>query len=113
MFRVAFYKTADERKPAGEFVNSLDETAKAQVVHELKNLALLGNALNEDKSKPIGDGLFELRIVDRSNAYRMIYFFVIDATIIVTNGFAKKTQKTPKQEIELAKKYRADYLARR
>ena len=32
--------------------------------------------------------------------------------IIITNGFIKKTQKTPKREIKLAKKYRNDYLKR-
>jgi len=31
----------------------------------------------------------------------------------ITNGFIKKAQKTPKQEIELAKTYRADYYARK
>ena len=33
--------------------------------------------------------------------------------IVLTNGFIKKTQKTPPQEIEKAKRYRADYLSRR
>ena len=40
------------------------------------------------------------------------YFFVIGQKIILTNGFIKKTQKTPKAEIALAKKYRNDYLNR-
>ncbi len=43
---------------------------------------------------------------------RIFYFFVIGQKIILTNGFVKKTQKTPKSEIELAKKYRNDYLNR-
>lgn len=112
MFKVTFYKTADGRKPAGEFIRSLDDVARQQIVHELRNLESMGNLLNEEKSKHLEDGLFELRIKDRTNAYRMIYFFVVGELIIVTNGFAKKTQKTPKREIELAKQYRADYLAR-
>lgn len=41
---------------------------------------------------------------------RIFYFFVIGQKIILTNGFIKKTQKTPKAEIALAKKYRNDYL---
>ena len=36
-----------------------------------------------------------------------------DQRIVLTNGFIKKTQKTPPQEIEKAKRYRADYLSRR
>ncbi|MBQ5564448.1 MAG: type II toxin-antitoxin system RelE/ParE family toxin, partial [Clostridia bacterium] len=42
----------------------------------------------------------------------VLYFFVIGKKVILTNGFIKKTQKTPKREIDLAKKYRADYLER-
>lgn len=42
----------------------------------------------------------------------MLYFFTIGKKIILTNGFTKKTLKTPPGEIELAKKYRADYERR-
>jgi len=38
---------------------------------------------------------------------------MFDIKIIITHGFVKKTQKTPKAEIELAKKYRKDYIARK
>ena len=44
---------------------------------------------------------------------RILYFFYVDKHIILTNGFVKKTQKTPQQEIEKAKGYRRDYLARK
>ena len=44
---------------------------------------------------------------------RVLYFFYVDQHIVLTNGFIKKTQKTPPQEIEKAKRYRADYLSRR
>ena len=72
------------------------------------SLALLeefGNQLREPFSKPIGDGIFELRIKFSSDITRIFYFFVVDNKIILTNGFVKKTPKTPKAEIELAKKY--------
>ncbi len=38
--------------------------------------------------------------------------YVYGKKIIITNGFIKKTQETPKREIELAKSYRKDYLER-
>lgn len=47
-----------------------------------------------------------------SDISRVLYFFVIGKKVILTNGFIKKTQKTPKNEIERAKEYRADYLER-
>ncbi len=47
-----------------------------------------------------------------SNISRVLYFFQVGDKAFLTNGFVKKTQKTPRQEIELAKKYRADYMRR-
>lgn len=52
------------------------------------------------------DGIFEIRAKVGSDIARVLYFFVIGKKIVLTNGFIKKTQKTPKNEIELAKKYR-------
>ena len=63
--------------------------------------------------KHLSEGIFELRAQAGSDISRVLYFFYVDQHIILTNGFIKKTQKTPPQEIERAKKYRADYLSRR
>ncbi|WP_331655894.1 type II toxin-antitoxin system RelE/ParE family toxin [Enterocloster sp.] len=43
---------------------------------------------------------------------RVLYFFYYDKKIIFTNGFVKKTQRTPAREIRLAKRRRKDYLER-
>lgn len=71
-----------------------------------------GYELREPYSKPIGDGILELRAKVGSNISRVMYFFVVGRKAILTNGFVKKTQKTPKEEIELAKTYRSNYLKR-
>lgn len=42
----------------------------------------------------------------------VLYFFFVGKRIVLTNGFLKKTQKTPLKEIELAKKRKSDYLRR-
>ena len=42
----------------------------------------------------------------------MLYFFYCGGKIILTNGFVKKTQKTPRKEIEIAKIRRNDFLER-
>ena len=72
-----------------------------------------GNELREPYSKPLDDGIFELRAKQGTDIARALYFFVIGHKIIITNGFVKKTQKTPRSELELAKKYRAEYLTER
>ena len=112
MFRVIFYQTADGHKPAGEFVNSLDAEAKRKVVASIHVLEHEGPNLRYPDSEILRDEIFQLRIPDRAMTHRMLYFFVVGETIVVTNGFTKKTPKTPPGEIERAKKYREDYLKR-
>jgi len=58
------------------------------------------------------EGLFELRIQASGDAARIFYFFFVDETIILVYGFVKKTQKTPRREIEKALRYKADYERR-
>ncbi len=63
-------------------------------------------------SEHLIDGIFEIRVKSGSDISRVLYFFVIGRKFVLTNGFIKKTQKTPKNEIELAKKYRNEFLNR-
>lgn len=56
--------------------------------------------------------IFELRTKQGSDITRVLYFFIIGKKAVLTNGFIKKSQKTPKAEKELAKKYKADYERR-
>lgn len=69
-----------------------------------------GNLLRMPYSKHIEDGIFEVRAKVGSNISRIMYFFYYEGKIIMTNGFIKKMQKTPRNEIDLAKKYRKDFL---
>ena len=55
-------------------------------------------------------GLYEIRIEYQSNIYRIFCFFDEGRLIILLNGFQKKTQKTPKKEIELAEKLKKEYF---
>ena len=55
------------------------------------------------------DGLFEVRVELGSNIFRIFAFFDKGNLVILGNGFQKKTQKTPKQEIEKALKIKKEY----
>ena len=81
-------------------------------MHGLSLLEEYGNRLREPYSKHVGDGLFELRVKFASDITRIFYFYVVDNKIILTNGYIKKTPKTPKAQLELARKYKADYERR-
>ncbi len=55
------------------------------------------------------DGLYEIRIQQGSNIYRIFCFFDEGRLIVLANGYQKKTQKTSKKEIDLALKIKAEY----
>lgn len=112
MFNIEFYQLPNGDKPVKEFLDGLDNKMRTKAVYGLSILEEFGNKLREPYSKPIGGGLFELRIKFAGDISRIFYFFVVDNKIILTNGFIKKTMKTPKAEIELARKYKADYERR-
>jgi phage-related protein len=54
-------------------------------------------------------GLYEIRVQIGSNTYRIFCFFDMDNLVIIGHGFQKKSQKTPKQQIEKAEKIKKDY----
>ena len=111
-FEIIVYSKKDGSEPVVDFIYSLSSKLKAKLIQEVDLLADMGNELREPYSKHLEDGIFELRVKQGSDISRVLYFFMIGKKIILTNGFVKKSQKTPKQEIELAKIYRADYLSR-
>ena len=111
-FQVEFYETADGKVPTQKFLDSLEPKMNAKMVGLMEILEEKGTLLREPYSAPLEDGIFELRAVQGSNISRALFFFYLQGRIIITHGFIKKTQKTPKAQIELAKKYRADFLNR-
>ena len=112
MFEVEFYTLPNGKKPVKEFLDGLEPKMRAKALYGLSVLEEYGNALREPYSKPIGDGLFELRIKFASDITRIFYFFIVGNKIILTNGFVKKTAKTPPGEIKRAKDYKDDYERR-
>lgn len=112
-YEIEFYDKADGTEPAKDFILSLDTKMQAKVLRTVSLLREAGPSLREPYSKSLSDGIFEIRTKFGSDITRVLYFFVVGKKIILTNGFIKKTQKTPPAEIELAKQYRADYLTRK
>ena len=56
------------------------------------------------------DGLYEIRVEVGSNMYRIFCCFDKGNVVVLFNAFQKKTQKTPRQEIELAEKLKKKYF---
>lgn len=105
-------KMIDGTVPALDFIESLDPKLKAKMYHAIILLEENGPSLRAPESKNLQDGIFELRQRIGTNSVRILYFFFFGRKAILTNGFVKKTQKTPLREIEKAKRYRDDFLLR-
>jgi phage-related protein len=56
------------------------------------------------------DGIYEIRVEFESNIYRIFCFFDAGHLVVLINSFQKKTQKTPKQELELAERLKKQYF---
>ena len=111
-FEVIFYEKENGDCPVEDFLLSLDMKMKAKMVGLLELLEEYGNQLREPYSKHLDDGIFEIRAKQGNNISRTLYFFTFGRKIILTNGFVKKTQKTPRKYINYAKQCKKDYELR-
>lgn len=111
-FEVVFYETDTGEIPVEEFLLSLDMKMRAKLVGIMEILQEKGNLLREPYSKHLEDGIFEIRGKVGNDISRLLYFFYYEGKIVMTNGFIKKSRRTPRVELERAKKYRKDYLER-
>ena len=111
-FEVIAYEDVNGKIPVQKFLKKLNPKMRAKMYGMLVILQEKGNMLREPYSKYIEDGIFELRCKFGSDITRVMYFFYYDRKIVLTNGFIKKTQKTPQEEIQIAKKRRIDFIER-
>jgi phage-related protein len=114
MRTVNFYHLLNVKSPVEEFLDSLTGKQAQKVLWVLQLIEEL-DAIPHQYFKKLVDseGIWEVRIQFGSDIFRLLGFFDGGALLILTNGFAKKTQKTPPQEIALAVRRKEEYLARR
>ena len=91
------------KQPVKEWIDTLEVKLQLKIFRAFELLEEFNINLKAPYVKPLEDKLYELRIKDPKGIYRIIYFAYTGQEFIMLNGFVKKTQKTPKKEIELAK----------
>lgn len=111
-YEIEMYEKEDGSCPVAEFLDELELKMWAKVTRNIDVLSEHNLNLREPLVKLVENGIFELRTQSGNNIARVFYFFFIGKKIILTNGFIKKTQKTPRKYIELALAYKADYVQR-
>lgn len=95
---IDFYKTLD-RNVKGKFQYVFELIKQVEMVPKKFLAPMTGY-----------EGLFEIRIEFQSNIYRVFCCFDKGKLVILFNGFQKKTQKTPKKEIEKAMRLKDEYF---
>ena len=118
MYEIEFYETEDGKCPIWDFLEALRLKAPtnkdARIQHKQASLYIEllqqnGTHMNAEVTKHLDDGIWELRPGNN----RIFYFFYQNDTYVLLHQFRKKSQKTPKREIEKAKTERNDYLRRK
>jgi len=85
-----------------KFITGLDDTLAYRVVSSIDFLERYGHKLEMPISKPLGQGLFELRITG-NNHIRILYCFHKDAVYLL-HAIMKKRQAIPREDIHVARK---------
>jgi phage-related protein len=100
-----------DKVPMIEFLDNLTVKEKAKIFLYINKFIEMKNnkiPIPEHISKYLDDGIFELKVNFETKTSRSFYFYEQNKEIIFTNGFIKKTNKTPINEISKAikiKKY--------
>lgn len=93
------------------FISSLLERVVQKIDFGLTLLRTL-ERLPAKHMKYVEDGLYELRTEYEGNIYRTFFIFDGNRVIVLFNGFQKKGQKTPRKEIDKAKRIKEEYYGR-
>ena len=114
-YQVEYVELENNKKPFEEFILSLAVKERAKIFETINYFLELKNnnlPIKESLSKHLAEGIFELRTFLSEKIARTLYFYQRGAKIIITHGFIKKTQKTPRSEIERAIELRNKYNER-
>lgn len=117
MYKIEFYEDKNGKSDVANFIKDLNiKAAKSKesrinfnkIVAYLDMLEEMGTRVGEPVTKHLDGEIWELRPLNN----RLLYAYYKDNSFIILHHFLKKTQKTPKREIEQAKRNLQDYLER-
>ena len=111
-FGVNFYETSSGRKIISDFINSFSHVQITKIHNDLDLLKDYGlKLLNTPLVKKIykKPSIYELRIKTKVEI-RLLFYFHKPKNFVVLHGFIKKTNKTPRKDIELALKRLREFI---
>ena len=103
-WKVTFYSLQVE-----DDIQELPASFVARFVRYAERMEIYGPNLGMPHTRAMGEGLFELRLKAAEGIARVFYCTIVERQIVVLHQFQKKSQKTPKREIEIARKRMKEY----
>ncbi|MDJ0535277.1 MAG: type II toxin-antitoxin system RelE/ParE family toxin [Xenococcaceae cyanobacterium MO_207.B15] len=111
-WKIEFYQSPNGNPVVYDWFLKQEPKVKARFAQIFDLLQDKGTSVGMPYVRPIvNTKLYEIRVEQSTNIYRIFYFAYTGQRFILLHGFQKKTQKTPKKEIELAEKRRKEFLA--
>ena len=96
-YTITYYSEAVQ-----EQIIDLPDTLAARYIVLTRRMVALGPNLGEPHTKAVGDGLFELRLKGAEGIARVFFCTLIGKRIVILHSFIKKTDRTPKRELDVA-----------
>lgn len=108
------YKTENGHSPLESFLDSLPSKVSDKILRDIELLERFGPRWGQPHVDYFRkEDIYELRIKHSSNIYRVFFFRWKGTLLLLTHGFVKKSQKTPKGELNHAIRLRDDWLSRK
>ena len=100
---VIFFRTEAGGEPLREWLKALSSEDRRRIGEDIKTVEF-GWPIGMPVCKPLGDGIFEVRTsLGRRRIARVLFYIDANERMVLLHGFIKKTQKTPNQDLDLAR----------
>lgn len=96
-WKITFYSTRVEAE-----INALPAGFVARFMRYAERMETYGPNLGMPHTRSMGDGLFELRLKAAEGIARILFCTVVERQIVLLHQFVKKSEKTPKRELQIA-----------
>jgi phage-related protein len=98
-----FYRTEAGGEPVREWLKRLSPDDRKRIGEDIKTVEF-GWPIGMPVCKPLGDGVFEVRTsLAQHRIARVLFYIDRKSRMVLLHGFIKKTQKTPQEELEVAR----------
>jgi len=98
---IAFYRTPGGREPVSDWLDDLSDDDRMRVATDIRSIEC-GWPVGMPVCRPLGQGLWEVRSRISSGRITRVLFFIDDGIMYLLHAFIKKTQATPKDDLDLA-----------